>query len=641
MGFAPNIAGGILRKIPFLTFALSFVLIKDNLEKANIQIIHKIIWQGGFMTDPYPTVEEILDLVKGIHDAKLVLPEFQRSFIWSNSDIQSLLVSLLNGYFIGTILLLRRGSSFDFKIRYFEGVTDVNPKLPTEPIEKNVEKAVLDGQQRLSAIFYAIYAPSHVVPKGASYPIRYFVNVFERINGKDWEDCIQPKSENDRTRNIEIDLGDGKRKVSFKELLSRAKNFKNLLERQEFKRWCFENGLIPFTVLKSQSELDDWLEDYGDYLAKEKNTRYNEIKQFKKKIREIFGHWFKFKVPTLTLENKSLPEVAEIFERINRTGVELSVFALATAVFFKQGINLRNWWKEYYNMPENPIRNFCDEDNEEYPKIILQVMALLQGKEVKKRVLVNSKELTVNKEKWDEACYLLTDAIKRLQNTTSGYGVIKPKLLPYKPIIVTLAGLLKYCKNDKDFRKLDAWYWSSVLTERYAGASDTAIKQDFESVRKWFKDDEKPAVVVEAQSRIKELDLKRIEKGALCKAILNLIALKGAKDFFTGQSIELVKLNDHHVFPKKSGIKLKHENSILNRTLIQESTNKTIRKKKPSQYIKEMEEKLGGEDKVIEVLKTHLINEKAFSAMKKDDYQEFLTARREAIIAEMKTRINI
>ncbi|MGB9614776.1 MAG: GmrSD restriction endonuclease domain-containing protein [Fervidobacterium sp.] len=593
------------------------------------------------MVDPYPTLDEILSLVKDIHEGKLVLPEFQRNFVWANPDIQSLLVSLLNGYFIGTLLFVRRGESFDFKIRYFEGVNDVNETLPQEPIEKSVDRAVLDGQQRLSALFYAVYTPKSVAPKGSTYSIRYFVNVYDRLNGKDWEECIKPYSENDRTRNIEVNLGGERRKISFKELLDLAGNFNALFERQEFKQWCFENWLIPFTILKDRAKLDDWLEDFGSYLYNEKSKSYEEIKELKRKIKELFDGWFKFKVPTLTLENKSLPEVAEIFERINRTGVELSVFALATAVFFKKGINLRGWWKGYYET-ESPIRNFCNEDDEEFPKIILQIMALLQGKEVKKRVLVDAKQLEVDRQKWDEACQLLDNALRRIQNTISGYGVIKPDMLPYKPIITTLAGLLKYCKTDKDFKKLDVWYWSSVFTERYAGASDTAIKQDFENVKEWLVDDSKiPAVVVDVQNRIDQMDLRKSEKGALCKAILNLIALKGAKDFLTGQSIELARLNDHHVFPRQSGIKLTNENSILNRTLIQETTNKYIHKKKPSQYIKEMEEKLGGEGRVREILKSHLISDEAFSSMKTDNYEEFLKTREKEIITEMKARITM
>jgi len=54
---------------------------------------------------------------------------------------------------LGTFLLLRRGASFDFKIRYFQGVNETNSTLPQEPEEKKVDKVVLDGQQRLTTLF--------------------------------------------------------------------------------------------------------------------------------------------------------------------------------------------------------------------------------------------------------------------------------------------------------------------------------------------------------------------------------------------------------------------------------------------------------------------------------------------------------
>ncbi|MBN1572496.1 MAG: DUF262 domain-containing protein [Deltaproteobacteria bacterium] len=58
------------------------------------------------MSVPIHRFEKILDLIKNINDDKIVLPEFQRSFVWSNQDIKDFLVSILNGYFVGTILLL-------------------------------------------------------------------------------------------------------------------------------------------------------------------------------------------------------------------------------------------------------------------------------------------------------------------------------------------------------------------------------------------------------------------------------------------------------------------------------------------------------------------------------------------------------
>ncbi|MGQ9760216.1 MAG: hypothetical protein ACUVQ5_06610, partial [Candidatus Methanomethylicaceae archaeon] len=169
-------------------------------------------------------------------------------------------------------------------------------KLP--PDERSVDRVVLDGQQRLSALFYALYTPPDIRPKGASYPIRYFVKVIEKLNRKDWDDCIESKSENDRTKNIEIDLGSGMKKVSFKELLDWAGNFGELLNKIEFKRYCYENGIIPFAILKERTALDDWLEDFGDYLSK-KGVPHEEVKERKKNIKNIFETWFKFKVPSL------------------------------------------------------------------------------------------------------------------------------------------------------------------------------------------------------------------------------------------------------------------------------------------------------------------------------------------------------
>ena len=588
---------------------------------------------------PYPELEGILSLVDNIRKGKVALPEFQRNFVWSNQDIKDLLVSVLNGYFIGTFLFLRRGTSFKFKIRYFQGVNEANFRLPQEPIESNVDRIVLDGQQRLTTLFYVLYHPKDISPKGASYPYRYFLKIGERLKGKDWDGVIWAVSENNRVKNILINESGTKQKYSFKKLLDKNGDFSALITKAHFKEYLFENELIPFPNLVARTDLDDWLDDYGDYLREREGKDHDHIKNIKKKVREELSNWFDFKVPILTIEDRPLYEVAEIFERINRTGVELSVFALATAVFCKEEHNLRKWWKEYYENDDS-IKKYCKEDEENFPKYILQIIALLQGKEVKKKVLIDPSELEIGENLWDEATKLLKKALQRLENTQTGYGVIKSDLLPYKPIIVTLSGLLKYCKSNDHFKKLDSWYWSSVFTGRYASSSDTIIKQDFDQVKDWLEDDSKiPDVVKEAKNKIEDLGLRKVTKGALYKAILNIIALHGAKDFFTGQSIELGILNDHHIFPKKSGIMLENENSILNRTLISDTTNKKISKKKPSQYLREMEYKLGSKDKVKATLKTHLISEKTFEALEKDDYEAFIRNREAEIKKEMEGRV--
>lgn len=48
----------------------------------------------------------VSELLKEVNDGEVVLPDFQRSFIWEPEDVRELLVSVLGGYFIGSLLLL-------------------------------------------------------------------------------------------------------------------------------------------------------------------------------------------------------------------------------------------------------------------------------------------------------------------------------------------------------------------------------------------------------------------------------------------------------------------------------------------------------------------------------------------------------
>jgi hypothetical protein len=187
-----------------------------------------------------------------------------------------------------------------------------------------------------------------------------------------------------------------------------------------------------------------------------------------------------------------------------------------------------------------------------------------------------------------------------------------------------------------------------VTEEGYGGASDTAIKQDYDQVKKWFKDNsQEPEVVREAQELLREykdrlspLNLQKLEsRGALYKSIVSLVALRRPTDFFQGQSITLETLDDHHIFPKGCGITMNNENSILNSTLISSDTNKKISKKKPSVYLKQMMTALGSEEAVENVLASHFIDEYAIKSMKQDDYNGFLSAREAVIKREMRNRI--
>jgi len=48
----------------------------------------------------------LFELLDDVRKGLIVIPDFQRDFIWDLKQIEELLNSVINGYFIGSILLL-------------------------------------------------------------------------------------------------------------------------------------------------------------------------------------------------------------------------------------------------------------------------------------------------------------------------------------------------------------------------------------------------------------------------------------------------------------------------------------------------------------------------------------------------------
>lgn len=48
----------------------------------------------------------LMELLNDVSKGLIVIPDFQRDFIWGLNQIEELLNSVINGYFIGSILML-------------------------------------------------------------------------------------------------------------------------------------------------------------------------------------------------------------------------------------------------------------------------------------------------------------------------------------------------------------------------------------------------------------------------------------------------------------------------------------------------------------------------------------------------------
>lgn len=87
-------------------------------------------------------------LVDGIDTGQVVLPDFQRDFDWGAGDIRALLGTVLNGWPMGSLLLIEGSANEEF---YAPRAVDLAP-----PIADEVVYTILDGQQRLTSMYHAL-----------------------------------------------------------------------------------------------------------------------------------------------------------------------------------------------------------------------------------------------------------------------------------------------------------------------------------------------------------------------------------------------------------------------------------------------------------------------------------------------------
>jgi hypothetical protein len=100
--------------------------------------------------DPQPSVDRIDELARRILAGDILLPKFQRNFVWDKKQVLRLLDSVNRGYPIGSVLLWQSRQELRSKNRIAD--LDINLPKPDYPVNY-----LLDGQQGLSTICGAMY----------------------------------------------------------------------------------------------------------------------------------------------------------------------------------------------------------------------------------------------------------------------------------------------------------------------------------------------------------------------------------------------------------------------------------------------------------------------------------------------------
>ena len=400
-----------------------------------------------FKTIQYP----IQTLIDDIDHGKIALPDIQRPFVWNTTKVRDLFDSIYRGYPVGYLL-------------FWENITDKNRKdIGIDTKESNAKNLIIDGQQRLTALFSTI--------KGI--PI-----IDENYKEKRIKIAFNPLKEKFEVSNVATD-----KDVEYITDIS-------ILFKPDFSEYRFINEYL--NRLKENQEVTSTTEE----MVSENITHLRSILGYDFTILEI-------------AENVDEETVANIFVRVNSKGVVLkqSDFVLTLlSVFWEEGrkeieeFSMQSTNSNLKDLKFSSFNHLIDVKAGEILRAIVgygfhrgrmsDVYSLLRGRDFETREY--NEEL--KKKRFADLEEFVSNG---LDNTTwhDYINLIQSLGFKHKDLITSRTNffysyafyLIGKYKYNIEFHKLDRiisrWFLMSALKSRYSGSSESVFESDLALVR--------------------------------------------------------------------------------------------------------------------------------------------------------------
>lgn len=589
-----------------------------------------------FQTNPI----DLITLLNNCHKGMLQLPDFQRSWVWDEDRIKSLIASISRAYPVGALMTLDSGGDVNFKPRPVEGA-------PLEAKHALPQSLLLDGQQRMTSLYQVTLrgeVVETVTTKKKKVKRWFYIDIRKALDSTiNREDAIigvpeDKKLRQDFGREVILDISSSE---------------------QEFTHLMFPVNQV--------FDWDKWQDNFDKYWRTDEAVR-EEFRVFKREILENFKY---YRVPVIALDKATTKEaVCVVFEKVNTGGKPLDAFELVTAMYAAAGHELRKDWygDDQVLGRQNRFREALRPAGEESGILanvsntdFLQAISLFYTRE--KRMLAEQsnktgKDLPAVTANRQALLNLPLEAYKKYETKVEKGFILAAKFLhmlhiyriydlPYQSQIIPLAAILAEIdvewEHEANREKLIKWYWNGVFGELYGSSVDTRIAHDFMEVPAWLKGGAEPSTVSETMFRADRLKTMSRRVSAAYKGVNALLMKEGAKDFRSGQSFDHTiffgeNVDIHHIFPqswcKNKGLKADIFDSIINKTPLGYRTNRIIGGVAPSEYLDKLEK--GDEttppisrEKLNRHLRSHLINPVLLYS---DNFDEFMSDRQKRLL---------
>lgn len=549
--------------------------------------------------------ESIQDIVKEIDKRQIVLPDFQRDFVWDESKTYELFDSLVRDIFIGSIIY--GIPSFEIAVREIDtrnrkakGVKREHLKtlfFTKEQINEKVKvgnfRAVLDGQQRITSIYRALKKIDNVwlIVKndGEFYEDKDF-------NEMTLEEMMSSFSGKQDDLKLSINVGDAYEMID------------NKLREKPLQEKYFNN--LEFVKKLDSESIDYYFERFLIVVSK---------------LQDLFKAE---KMVSYFLLDMSSEKFALFFERSNSLGVRLDFIDILVAKL-NSGFRLRTKLDELKSETGYNIER----------EILVRTIAFVvsEGKSIDKGYILSTLNCEHFNLYWNNICKLY---IKTLDFLYKNNFIMTQDWIPHSnmliPLMIFLDNLPNKLFNQMNETQLEFiryWYWGSIFAQRYTGGATNEIIILDSNMLKLIAMREK----ITNENYFREFkividqpeDLYSFTKkgSAIYKGILTFINYisGGLTDWKNNSRISFnEKVDDHHIFPKAylqeniTEDDFEYIDCVVNRTLIPKITNIKIGKDTPDIYLNKL---YSCNDKLKESLKKHMIPIEIMDG----DYNEFFS----------------
>jgi len=526
------------------------------------------------------------ELLMRIKKKDIVLPEFQREYIWTLEQSKQLIVSLFRSYPVGAFLFWN---------------TDNPPEIKNIAVNKDKIGSViviLDGQQRLTTLYLLIKneLPPYYIKKDIEHDPRHLY--FNLQSGE----FLYYKPKEMKNNPLWVKVID-----------------------------CFseDSSISPIAIAKELAEDDSKAIKIADIL-------YNNLTKLKNILKIIF--------PVQYIPGEAgIDESIDIFDRVNSLGTKLSDADLALT-------HITGKWPEARRILKQKIRELEEKNYYFNLRFMVRcLVGIVKGRGLFETIHKTPKDEIIDGwKKLSKILDYLITILPKYAYIHSAEDINTTNI--FVPLVIYLSRNNNIFPSEIALKSAIRWLYFAHLWARYTSQTDQRLDHDINIIARnhnpWT---DLVNAIIDQRGRIKlehsDLEGKSIQN-PIYRMLYITIKAKGAIDWFNGLPLDVThgkiySIQSHHIFPssilwKTGRYKVNNSlhriivNDIANRAFLTAETNiSIISNRNPKEYFPTIIEKYGEK-----ALENQLIPMDR-NLWEIDKYEQFLDRRRVIIVDEI------